>query len=238
MSHDDLDWAPLGTATTVTFRNLMTSHDDSLAAELTGVAAARIGAGEWPWSFYCFVEGRPRPVTPSAFAVIAPGGRSLGVAVRCPVVRVVSVNLVTREHVDLPFWNDGQSASWTRLRARRSAGSRDFRAELAVGDLRREETRSRALRAAPAGRGSLPPGIAGLRATADSRHMSAAVLTAIAPAGSIASPRGRERPRGARSEHAQARARPALRQSSGRDFADRLVTALSDKSHDPRRLVF
>jgi len=106
VSHDELDWAPLGTATEWTFRNLMTSHDDSLAAEFAGVAAGRIGAGEWPWSFYCFLEGRPRPVTPSAFAMIAPGGRSLGIAVRCPACGAVSVNLVTREHVDIPFWND------------------------------------------------------------------------------------------------------------------------------------
>jgi hypothetical protein len=106
VSHDELDWAPLGAVTEWTFRNLMTAHDDSLAAELTGVAAARIGSGKWPWSFYCFLEGRPRPVTPSAFAVIAPGGRTLGVAVRCPACSAVSVNLVTREHVDIPFWND------------------------------------------------------------------------------------------------------------------------------------
>ena len=34
VSHEDLDWASLGTATHVTFRNLLTSHDDSLAASL------------------------------------------------------------------------------------------------------------------------------------------------------------------------------------------------------------
>ena len=108
VSHDELDWAPLGTATEWTFRNLMTAHDDPLAAELAGVAATRIGSGKWPWSFYCFLEGRPRPVTPSAFAVIAPGGHFLGVAVRCPACSAVSVNLVTREHVDIPFWNDAR----------------------------------------------------------------------------------------------------------------------------------
>ena len=106
VSHDELDWAPLGLEAGGTFRNLMTSLDDPLARELVDVAAARIGAGEWPWSFYCFLEGRPRPVTPSAFAFIAPGGRSLGIAVRCPACAAVSVNLVYRAHLDVPFWND------------------------------------------------------------------------------------------------------------------------------------
>jgi hypothetical protein len=106
VSHHDLDLAPLGTSAPGTFRNLVTARDDSLAAELGDVSATRIGAGEWPWSFFCLVEGRPRPVTPSAFTLIAPGGGSYGVAVRCPACAAVSVNLVTREHVDLPFWND------------------------------------------------------------------------------------------------------------------------------------
>ncbi len=106
VSHDDLDWAPLGTASSVTFRNLLTSRDDSLATELGDVAASRIRAGEWPWSFYCCLEKRARPMTPSAIAVIAPGESSFAVAVQCPVCCAVSVNLVSREHVDLPFWND------------------------------------------------------------------------------------------------------------------------------------
>ena len=80
--------------------------------ELAELAAARIKAGEWPWSFYCHLEARPRPMTPSAFALIAPGdGRSddfVGVAVRCPACGAVSVNLVTRRHVDVPFWNDAR----------------------------------------------------------------------------------------------------------------------------------
>jgi len=108
VSHDELDWAPLGGATQATFRNLMTSRDDSLAIELTELAAMHIGAGEWPWSFFCHLEGRPRPMTPSALAVLAPSERSVGVAVRCPVCGAVSVNLVSRQHVDIPFWNDAR----------------------------------------------------------------------------------------------------------------------------------
>jgi hypothetical protein len=108
VSHDDLDWAPLGATSEATFRNFMTSHDDSLADELVGLAATRIGAGEWPWSFFCHPEGRPRPMTPSALAVIVPADRSVGVAVRCPSCESVSVNLVTHAHVDIPFWNDAR----------------------------------------------------------------------------------------------------------------------------------
>lgn len=106
VSHDDLDWAPLGATSATRFRNLMTARDDSLAAELVELAATRIGAGRWPWSFFCHPEGRPRPMTPSALAVIVPGDRSLGVAVRCPSCAAVSVNLVSHAHVDIPFWND------------------------------------------------------------------------------------------------------------------------------------
>src|SRR5262249_31562143 len=61
---------------------------------------------EWPWSFFCYPEERPRPVCPSSFLVLAPGDGSLGLAVRCPVCRRTSVNLVSRAHVDVPFHND------------------------------------------------------------------------------------------------------------------------------------
>jgi hypothetical protein len=106
--HDELDWAPLGASAPGSYRDLMTSRDGLLAGELSDLAARRIGAGEWPWSFYCFLEGRARPVTPSAFALIAPGSGSLGVAIRCPACSAVSVNLVTPAHLDVPFWNDAR----------------------------------------------------------------------------------------------------------------------------------
>jgi hypothetical protein len=105
VSHDDLDWAPLGLETGV-FLNLMTSRVEPVASELAALAATRIQAGEWPWTFFCFPEERPRPVFPSSFSLLAPGGGSLGVAVRCPACRRLSVNLVSSAHVDLPFHND------------------------------------------------------------------------------------------------------------------------------------
>src|SRR3954454_10475721 len=110
VTHDDLDWAPLGLGEELTFFNLMTSHADALVDELTDLAATRIRAGEWPWSFFCWPEERPRPVYPSAFRLLADAaaGDRVGVAVRCPVCQKVSVNLVSRAHVDVPFHNDAE----------------------------------------------------------------------------------------------------------------------------------
>src|SRR3954465_13386272 len=102
---DDLDWAPLGLEGGVFF-NLMTATLDSVATEFGDTAARRIEAGEWPWSFFCYPEERPRPVFPSSFFLLAPGDGSLGLAVRCPACLRTSVNLVSHEHVDVPFHND------------------------------------------------------------------------------------------------------------------------------------
>jgi hypothetical protein len=105
VTHDELDWAPLGGAD-ATFVNLMTSRVESAAFELLDLAARRIQAGEWPWSFFCFPEERPRPIFPSAFRLLAPAEDSVGVAVRCPSCSRTTVNLVSRQHVDVPFFND------------------------------------------------------------------------------------------------------------------------------------
>jgi hypothetical protein len=107
VSHDDLDWAPLGLQGGVFF-NFMTAHLDSLESELSDLAARRVQAGEWPWSFFCYPEERPRPVFPSSFFLLAPGDGSLGLAVRCPVCQRMSVNLVSHEHVDVPWHNDAE----------------------------------------------------------------------------------------------------------------------------------
>ena len=105
VAHDDLDWAPLGLSAG-RFLNLMTARLEPAAAELGDHALRRLEAGEWPWSFFCYPEERARPVFPSAFAVLAPGDGSVGIAVRCPACGRTSVNLVSRPHVDLPFFND------------------------------------------------------------------------------------------------------------------------------------
>jgi hypothetical protein len=107
VAHDDLDWAPLGFRAGE-FLNLMTSRLEAVETELGDLTARRIEAGEWPWSFFCYPEQRPRPVFPSSFRLLAEGGRGVGLAVRCPACAAVSVNLVSHEHVDLPFHNDGE----------------------------------------------------------------------------------------------------------------------------------
>jgi predicted RNA-binding Zn-ribbon protein involved in translation (DUF1610 family) len=105
VSHDELDWAPLGAAAD-DFLNLMTGRLEPARDELLALAAARIGAGEWPWSFFCYPEGRPRPVFPSAFRLLAAAEERVGLAVRCPDCGGTSVNVVTHRHVDEPFYND------------------------------------------------------------------------------------------------------------------------------------
>ncbi len=108
LPHDELDWAPLG-LDGGTFVNLMTSKLEAVGEELGDLAFRRIESGDWPWSFFCYAEQRPRPVFPSSFRLLAPGvpGNALGLAVRCPACERVSVNLVSSDHVDLPFHNDG-----------------------------------------------------------------------------------------------------------------------------------
>jgi hypothetical protein len=84
----------------------MTARLEQLEAELAELAAARIGAGEWPWSFFCYPENQPRPVFPSSFFLLAHAQSHVGLAVRCPVCSRTSINLVSEQHVDLPFHND------------------------------------------------------------------------------------------------------------------------------------
>jgi hypothetical protein len=133
VSHDELDWAPLGVGERRPFLNLMTSRLDEAGDELGDLAARRIESGAWPWSFFCYPEERPRPVFPSSFALLAPGGvrGKVGVAVRCPVCGHVSVNLVSPEHVDVPFHNDHEVGVVEHVFARDAEGMVEaFRAEL------------------------------------------------------------------------------------------------------------
>ncbi len=107
LTHEDLDWAPLGAAGEVFF-NVMTRRLESTLPDLLDQAARQIGAGEWPWSFFCYPEGRVRPIFPSAFRVLVPADERVGVAVRCPDCGGTSVNLVSARHVDEPFYNDAR----------------------------------------------------------------------------------------------------------------------------------
>jgi hypothetical protein len=105
VTHDELDWAPLGFGGE-RFFNLMTARLEDVSVELSDLAARRIQAGEWPWTFFCLPEERPRPVFPSSFFLLSASDEAVGIAVRCPVCTRTSVNLVTHSHVDLPFYND------------------------------------------------------------------------------------------------------------------------------------
>jgi hypothetical protein len=142
VTHVDLDWAPLGVQDETSFVNLMTSRLEPIGEELVDLAATRIKAGEWPWSFFCWPEERPRPVYPSAFKLLAPSESDdrVGLAVRCPVCGKVSVNLVSRGHVDVPFVNDREVGVVEHLFEDDAAATlEEFRAELwsAVFDARR-----------------------------------------------------------------------------------------------------
>lgn len=107
VAHGDLDWAPLGLAE-APFVNLMTDKTQPVAPDLVALAARRIGNGDWPWSFYCYAEDKPRPIFPSSFVVLAPAASRtlLALAVGCPSCGGVSVNIVSSDHVDLPFHHD------------------------------------------------------------------------------------------------------------------------------------
>jgi hypothetical protein len=142
VSHADLDWVPLAGSDTP-FLNLMTARLETVAGELRDLAASQIRSGHWPWSFFCYPEEQARPVFPSSFRLLTPADKEdVSVAVRCPSCARTTVNLVSREHVDVPFFNDRQ----IRVVEHLFAGDRiltleAFRAELHSGsfDTRRRD---------------------------------------------------------------------------------------------------
>jgi hypothetical protein len=105
VTHDDLDWAPLG-LDAGEFLNLMTARLEPAGGDLGELAATRIRSGEWPWSFFCYPEDQPRPVFPSSFTLLTAAEGTVGLAIRCPSCRRLSLNLVSQPHVDVPFHND------------------------------------------------------------------------------------------------------------------------------------
>jgi hypothetical protein len=142
VAHDALDRAPLGLDERLTFLNLMTSRRDDLASELASLATAHIDRGEWPWSFFCYPENAPRPVTPSSFRLLAPCPGTVAVAVRCPVCRSLSINLVSQPHVDVPFHCDESVGVVAHVFSEDAVRTVDaFRAEL--GSVTFEEKRLR-----------------------------------------------------------------------------------------------
>jgi hypothetical protein len=131
LTHDELDWAPLGLGAGEEFLNLMTARLEPVATELGELAARHIKRGEWPWSFFCYPEERPRPVFPSSFALITAADGTVGLAVRCPSCRRLSLNLVSHRHVDVPFHNDREIGVVEHVFAADALATIDeFRAEL------------------------------------------------------------------------------------------------------------
>jgi hypothetical protein len=134
VTHTSLDWAPLGLDDHEgSFVNLMTAKAETVSAELSDVAARAIQGGRWPWSFFCYPEARPRPVFPSFFSLLAPGAARdrLGIAVRCPACSRMSINLVSPEHVDLPFHDDPEIGVVEHVFAPDAEATvEEFRAEL------------------------------------------------------------------------------------------------------------
>jgi hypothetical protein len=133
LSHDDLDWAPLGVGESGEFFNLMTARTQPLKEELGDVAARLIAAGTWPWVLFCYPEGRPRPAFPSFFRLMAPKAEQgrVGVALECSSCGRLSVNLVSQEHVDVPFHHDAEVGVVEQLFAEDAWQTQEqFRSEL------------------------------------------------------------------------------------------------------------
>jgi hypothetical protein len=130
VTHEELDWAPLGVGASE-FLNLMTARLEPVGAELGELAAGWIKRGEWPWSFFCYPEERARPVFPSSFTLLTATDGTVGLAVRCPSCRRLSLNLVSHPHVDVPFHNDRQIGVVEHMFADDALATlEEFRAEL------------------------------------------------------------------------------------------------------------
>lgn len=146
ITHDRLDWEPLGTEVTATFTNLLTGSRELLAHELSAVAAAQLKQGKWPWTFWCHPESAPRPGFPSSLRIVAPIDETarrtsedevLGVLVRCFSCARMTVNLVSRRHLDVPYYNDRRIHYVDSLVAdEQMTGEEAFRHELWSGSFR------------------------------------------------------------------------------------------------------
>jgi hypothetical protein len=109
VGHDELDWAPLQPVETP-FYNVMTGRLEAADTEFGDQVAGHLRRGRWPWCFFCYQEEQPRPAYPSALRVLQPDGRSVAVAARCQACGQTSVNVVSAEHLDVPFYSDREVA--------------------------------------------------------------------------------------------------------------------------------
>jgi hypothetical protein len=75
-----------------------------------GDATEQMRKGRWPWTFWCHPESAVRPGFPSSLRFVTPehdhGNERVGVLVRCFTCERHTVNIVSREHLDVPWHND------------------------------------------------------------------------------------------------------------------------------------
>jgi hypothetical protein len=134
MTQGDLDWAPVGSVAAA-FYNLMTGRLEQAGTQLADEAAFRIQHGHWPWTFFCAAEGGRRPAFPSTFRLLLPERGRMVVAVRCPSCSETSVNLVSQNHIDVPFYSDGEVEVAERLVTEREGGVEALAQAVARGSL-------------------------------------------------------------------------------------------------------
>jgi hypothetical protein len=107
VAHDHLDYGLAGDADETPFWDPMTGRiAGTLARELSEAWAERLRRGVWPLSFWCAAERRIRPGYPSDVRFVSGREGLLGVAVECGGCGESSLNLVSRRHLDEPFFHD------------------------------------------------------------------------------------------------------------------------------------
>jgi hypothetical protein len=108
--HDRLDWDPLGSEGSATFTNLLTGRRELVATEFTHQAESHLRRGAWPWMFWCHPESAMRPGFPSSLRFVTPehdrGDERVGVLVRCFQCARHTVNIVSHDHLDVPWHAD------------------------------------------------------------------------------------------------------------------------------------
>ena len=153
VTHDELDWAPLGLQDGTPFVNLMTSRTGAArrrARRARGARGSRRGSGRGASSAgRRSVRGRCSRRRSGCSR--RRGRRPRRPAVRCPACGTVSVNLVSREHVDVPFVNDREVGVVGHFFDDDLAAMIEaFRAELVVELIRRASARALATASTPA----------------------------------------------------------------------------------------
>ena len=94
---------------------------------------------------------------PSSFTLLTATDGTVGLAVRCPSCRRLSLNLVSHPHVDVPFHNDREIGVVEHMFAEDALATLDeFRARAVVGLVRRAQACSRVI-GVPRTRGATRP---------------------------------------------------------------------------------